>query len=82
MTMRVLYRLKLRDTLLHFLFDSEVCTHNGLARMLRQDRTQGSYFNTLACSLITISVVSARGLLTRDAIVVESVSMMILDVLF
>lgn len=33
----------------------------------------------LACSLITMSVVSARGRLTREAIVVESVSMMILE---
>ena len=37
------------------------------------------YAFMIVCSLITISVVSAFGLLTRDAIVVESVSTMTLD---
>jgi hypothetical protein len=29
----VLYRLKLRDTLLHFFFDSQICAHDSLAKM-------------------------------------------------
>ena len=37
------------------------------------------YAFMIVCSLITISVVSAFGLLTRDAIVVESVSTMTLN---
>ena len=45
-----------------------------------QAATRRIYGRALTCSLITISVVSARGRLTRDATVVESVSRMILNV--